>query len=46
MFNVYEYCVSEGWAKLIVRDGRGFFKKEQGRYVTVTKAAKIETYWR
>lgn len=35
--NVVEYCVSEGWARVHLRDVRGRPKLERGQYVTVTK---------
>lgn len=45
IFNCYEYCMSEGWVKLIVPQRRGF-KTERGRPVTVLVRGTVEPYWR
>lgn len=36
-YDVVEYCISEGWVRIGLRNGRGEFLKERGRFVTTPK---------
>lgn len=44
--NCAEYCVSEGWIKALVSDGRGNWVKERGKPRTIRKPGKVEPYWK
>lgn len=44
--NCAEYCVSEGWIKALVSDGRGNWLKERGKPRTIRKPGKVEPYWK
>lgn len=44
--NCAEYCVSEGWIKALVSDGRGNWIKERGKPRTIRKPGKVEPYWK
>lgn len=46
IFNCLEFCVSEGWAALGVKDFRGYFKRERGKLIAVRKQCLVEPYWR
>jgi hypothetical protein len=41
--NVYEYCVSEGWVRLLPKTGS--FGRD-GEPVTLKTQGKVEPYWR
>lgn len=45
--NCYEFCISEGWVKLLLKDSRGNYKRERGRLLWIMhKGMKVEPYWR
>lgn len=46
VFNCFEFCVSQGWARLGLTDNKGRWRKERGRTTCVMKYGKIEPYWR
>jgi hypothetical protein len=44
---VVEFCQSEGWARLCLRNGKGVMKRDsRGKPITTTVAASIDPYWR
>lgn len=45
--DVVEFCVSEGWARVFVRNSVGQLKidRERGRYLDECITGKIEPYW-
>lgn len=42
----YEFDIAEGWMKVHLKDSKGRFKRERGRYVTVTLKGVVEAYWK
>jgi hypothetical protein len=44
--DVVEYCVSESWARVWIRNSRGEFTKERGRARTIRIHGKIEPFIR
>lgn len=45
-FDVVEYCVSEGWIRKQMRDGRNRLIYERGKSRTIALRGKVEPYWR
>lgn len=44
---IVEFCKSEGWARLCLRDHRGRMKRDSsGRPLTTTVSGTIQPYWR
>jgi hypothetical protein len=48
VFTVLEFCKSERWAVLGIKDGRtGVFKRERGKIIGIKhNDVSVETYWR
>lgn len=46
VFTCLEFCVSEGWVLLGIKDHRGYFKRERGRIVAARVNGVVEPYWR
>lgn len=45
--DVQEYCKSEGWLRVRIRDGKGRFRlNDDGTYVIARIEGLIEPYWR
>lgn len=42
---VFEFCVSEGWARFLVFHG-GRPKQERGRFIGTKRFGTVEAYWR
>jgi hypothetical protein len=46
IFDVEEYCVSEGWVRRQMRNARGQVIRERGVARTTTHKGVVEPYWR
>ncbi len=44
--NVAEFCQSEGWARTLIKDGRGRWRMERGKPLTIKRSCMIVVYWR
>jgi hypothetical protein len=44
--DIAEYCVSEGWARVWLRNARGQFMRERGKPRTVKHHCKLEVVWK